>query len=785
MLIAATVAAQTAPLTIPFTGAVETPKEVREAGGGIFPFRFEIYDASNYGRLLFQEEQRVVVVGDHFSAIIGQTKAIPSSALRNPESLWFQIWVDFNENGYGPEDQIRPRIYLAPYLPKSATEDRTDRSDSTGRASSDRIKSGRRMPSKESDSAIPLALPPEYEEVTARPAVTPPPPKKPAKEDLPKGPKGDKGDKGDKGEPGTAGPAGPMGPPGESRPPFPIPLAPIELSLRPSAQSPGSMTLRWYQRPIPGLAGFSVYQSPSPIAEDQKGRARRTPTGATNLSVEVAYGGAPAFFRVAAMNLDGIEGPLSAQIAVDPASRLIFALDAGKGNTALLVKSGSDARPSQVALAPLVPGERAFQISPESGAIALVAFDSKAAKQRKLLWLDLQKAFVGGENPSIALAGPVGDFGWLGCGGRVAYIADAGQNDTLTIDVLAPGQDPAPSRVTSPLGGNAVGLQTSSSGRCISVALDGAGGTKPGVKVVAMPRTGGAPESTLATEGKVLQMAWAPARDALAFRLAPGDPKAVYRGEALSSLFVLDLDTATSIGEAKAIPLAQRVTGFAWSPEGGRIAFSAIGESGAFPSVFVAAPGAGGAAFRRIYARENVNISSLAWSPDGTRVALRAEEGAPRRDVLYMVDATGWGYSRLSPDPKRAVKIGADLAWSPDGRRLAYRSDQETEGSMDMFVTTISGSPAVRVNDKNDLFGGVVKFAWSPDGSRLAFLAATSGVGVSELFVTDAQGGGAVKVNDPLPLLASVLDFAWSPWGIAPAPSGWSLAASRPSPEGN
>jgi hypothetical protein len=107
-----------APMVVPYTGAVDPTPALAAKGGGIFPFRFEIFDASTGGKLLHSEEQRVVITGARFVVLIGQTRLLPADLLPQADRLWLQVSADLNENGFGGEDLIKPRVNLGPHFAK-------------------------------------------------------------------------------------------------------------------------------------------------------------------------------------------------------------------------------------------------------------------------------------------------------------------------------------------------------------------------------------------------------------------------------------------------------------------------------------------------------------------------------------------------------------------------------------------------------------------------------------------------------------------------------------------
>ena len=142
----------------------------------------------------------------------------------------------------------------------------------------------------------------------------------------------------------------------------------------------------------------------------------------------------------------------------------------------------------------------------------------------------------------------------------------------------------------------------------------------------------------------------------------------------------------------------------AWSPDGRRIAFTAIARPGTTGEIFTL--GADGRQLRRL-TRNRVWDSTPAWSPDGSRVVFVSHP--PRRPGardLYVMSASGADRRRVTRLSRASV---SSPAWSPDGTTIAY--------SVDGAVYLLSSRGGVR---GRRLATGLAP-TWSPDGSALSF----------------------------------------------------------------
>ena len=132
------------------------------------------------------------------------------------------------------------------------------------------------------------------------------------------------------------------------------------------------------------------------------------------------------------------------------------------------------------------------------------------------------------------------------------------------------------------------------------------------------------------------------------------------------------------------------------------------------------------------------------WSPDGGRIAFTAFAGVsgPGAFRIGVIDADGTDYQLLTPATD-AFDIDPD--WSPDPRTLMFYSNRHHPGvsDYDVYSMTATGGSVTRITTGR---GGAANRlpAWAPDGTRF-------------LYVHEAAEGGAVTLRTAAPDGTSVV----------------------------
>lgn len=198
----------------------------------------------------------------------------------------------------------------------------------------------------------------------------------------------------------------------------------------------------------------------------------------------------------------------------------------------------------------------------------------------------------------------------------------------------------------------------------------------------------------------------------------------------------------------------------AWSPDGGRIAFSSDREGST--DIWILEPGSGAA--YPVAASSLTDESSPSWSPDGERIAYDARVSGSYD--IYVQEVGESAARRLTWEAAR----DSDPAWSPAGDRIAFVSDRD--GDLEIYVIDVDGGGLIRLTTQADWDFAP---AWSPDGRQIAYECADNTGDDIEICTMDASGGNRRvlthnSVDDRQPV--------WSP-------DGQLIAFCRERPDGS
>ena len=177
----------------------------------------------------------------------------------------------------------------------------------------------------------------------------------------------------------------------------------------------------------------------------------------------------------------------------------------------------------------------------------------------------------------------------------------------------------------------------------------------------------------------------------------------------------------------------------AWSPDGGRIAFSSSRSGDESWHIYVM--NADGSEVTQLSDYYGLDVSPT-WSPDGSRIAFSSYRSRDEGWAIYIMNADGSEVTRLTDYSGQDVSP----AWSPDGSRIAFSSYRSGDEGRAIYVMNPDGSGVTRLTDYP---GHEVAPAWSPDGRQIAFAA---DVGVYDdsgnIYVMNADGSGVTRLTN-------------------------------------
>ncbi len=228
------------------------------------------------------------------------------------------------------------------------------------------------------------------------------------------------------------------------------------------------------------------------------------------------------------------------------------------------------------------------------------------------------------------------------------------------------------------------------------------------------------------------------------------------------------------------------VEGYAWTPGGGAVVFTARGpaEADGGAQLWVADVEAGTV---RPLTTGAIHAGAPTVSPDGLWVAheraLIGRDGAPYEPDVWLIPISGGDARRLTIDagPDR------DPRWSPDGRRIAYRAAPNGEGER-LRLVPLDGRPPADLTDPSRPGPGPP--AWTRDGHLIYVGGGGRGVlsipadpvlrgrGVRTVVAGDA-GVGAIALSPDGGRLAYVLGAADGPPDVYVVPLDGAPAGAR------
>jgi len=162
--------------------------------------------------------------------------------------------------------------------------------------------------------------------------------------------------------------------------------------------------------------------------------------------------------------------------------------------------------------------------------------------------------------------------------------------------------------------------------------------------------------------------------------------------------------------------------------------------------LFVSAPD--GSAARDITAPGILDVQGAAWSPDGRRIAISALPDGGTAPEIFLLDANGGGLRRLTNNHLS----DRQPAWSPDGHSIAFASART--GLFQIYSMRADGSRQRRLTDQAE---DCETPAWSPNGR---WIVASCELGWWKLIRLRPNGSDERRLLPGYPLTESSPAFA-------------------------
>jgi len=194
------------------------------------------------------------------------------------------------------------------------------------------------------------------------------------------------------------------------------------------------------------------------------------------------------------------------------------------------------------------------------------------------------------------------------------------------------------------------------------------------------------------------------------------------------------------------VNIGHAAMGGTWSPDGGRIAFTAI--DGTDTDVWTCNPDGSGA--RRLTTSSALDLSP-SWSPDGKRLAFVSDRaGTPQ---LYVMNADGGEQRRLTFQGS----YNQTPQWSPRGDLIAFTARDERR-VFDVFAVSLDGARIQRLTQDQGRTNE--EPSWAPNGRMVAFTSDRGGA--PQLVVSDPRG-------ERQTVITSGGELSTPAWGPLPA----------------
>jgi hypothetical protein len=155
-----------------------------------------------------------------------------------------------------------------------------------------------------------------------------------------------------------------------------------------------------------------------------------------------------------------------------------------------------------------------------------------------------------------------------------------------------------------------------------------------------------------------------------------------------------------------------------------------------------------------------VMIGSPTWSPDGRRIAFSALNMAGEQD-LYIADLADRTLDRRTAD----FYDDRDPAWSPDGSTIVFASDRGAWGEKGIYNLYTLDVESSRIRALTQDSCNVMSPSWSPDGRYIACTSDRDGTFNLQVLPFTIEAGLLPPLKQVSRFTTSAFDPVWTPSG--------------------
>jgi Tol biopolymer transport system component len=214
---------------------------------------------------------------------------------------------------------------------------------------------------------------------------------------------------------------------------------------------------------------------------------------------------------------------------------------------------------------------------------------------------------------------------------------------------------------------------------------------------------------------------------------------------------IVDPDAGSLRQVAPADPGLERYCGFAWSPDGRRLACGVFGVTDPLKTglwtIF-----ADGSDPKQVTSNPGGEDAPGDYSPDGSQLVFIRKHlnGVPMG--IFVVNVDGTGLQRITPTGM--ILDGFPGSWSPTGNQILFVAKADPDHRLAIWEVSADGSGLHKLPIAG--CGGAVSNprsvacsypGWSPDGTRFVFTRATKDGKRSDIAIVNADGSGLVQIT--------------------------------------